>query len=89
VTATGVARQHGLSQSLIFWWRRQSRLGRLGGKPGRLGFVPVALPAELPASCEALRGVIEIDLGDGRRVRVDRAVDAGALRVVLSALERR
>jgi len=34
-------------------------------------------------------GVIEIDLGDGRCVRVGRDVDASALRRVLAVLERR
>jgi transposase len=33
--------------------------------------------------------LIEIDLGDGRRVRVDGAVDVDALRRVLDVLERR
>ena len=34
-------------------------------------------------------GVIEIDLGGGRRLKVDRDVDAGALRRVLDALDGR
>ena len=34
-------------------------------------------------------GLIEIDLGDGRRVRVDRHVDAAALERVLTVLARR
>ena len=38
---------------------------------------------------ECTRGLIEIDLGDGRRVRVDGAVDVDALRRVLDVLERR
>ncbi|WP_419830353.1 hypothetical protein [Methylobacterium sp.] len=45
-----------------------------------------------PAPPRRLRrksGVIEIDLGGGRRLTVDRDVDAAALRRVLDALEGR
>ena len=57
---------------------------------------PVVAPSPLasPVSnqgrrSECTRGLIEIDLGDGRRVRVDGAVDVDALRRVLDVLERR
>lgn len=55
--------------------------------------VPAAAPAPLLSS-DASRparasGLIEIDLGGGRCVRVDAAVDAEALRRVLDVLERR
>jgi transposase len=40
----------------------------------------------LPA---ARNGLIEIDLGNGRRIRVDAQVDPGALARVLDVLERR
>lgn len=47
--------------------------------------------AETPPSRRSRRktGVIEIDLGGGRRLKVDRDVDAGALRRVLDALDGR
>jgi transposase len=35
------------------------------------------------------RGLIEIELGDGKRISVDESVDAAALRRVLDVLSRR
>ena len=51
----------------------------------------VATPETAPSSRPPRRktGVIEIDLGGGRRLKVDRDVDAGALRRVLDALDGR
>jgi transposase len=50
-----------------------------------------ARPGEFrrPLGLEARSGVIEVDLPDGARVRVDAFVDARALARVLSALKRR
>ena len=58
--------------------------------------VPALIPAALPVMAESpvpsprprprRTGVIEIELGGGRRVKVDRDVDAEALRRVLDAL---
>jgi transposase len=42
-----------------------------------------------PARTRRKAGLIEIDLGDGRCIRVDRGVDAEALRRVLDVLDRR
>jgi transposase len=50
-----------------------------------IGDVP-ALAAPGPGRGARPAGLIEIDLGSGRRIRVDRAVDADALRRVLEAL---
>jgi len=100
-TVCGVARRHGLAQSLLFTWRRQARQGRLGGKA-----IPALVPVEIaPAPAPALTcapqppssppaqrarsGIIEIELGGGCRVRVDRDVDAEALQRVLELLRRR
>jgi transposase len=49
-------------------------------------------PEEPPRSARPVatkKGLIEIDFGSGRRVRVDADVDAAALAVVLDVLERR
>ena len=97
-----VARRHGIAHGLLFTWRRQAREGRLGGLDQAPVFVPVmvepeaaacgpALPAPSAAGEQRRRsrrraGVIEIDLGGGRRLKVDRDVDAEALRRVLSVL---
>lgn len=45
--------------------------------------------AAQPRRARRKTGVMEIDLGGGRRLRVDRDVDAAALRRVLDALEGR
>ncbi len=49
---------------------------------------PAVAEALQPGSSRRRLGVIEIELGSGRRVRVDREVDADALRRVLDVLER-
>jgi len=56
--------------------------------------VPVLRSDDLDAAAQPRRarrktGVMEIDLGGGRRLEVDRDVDAAALRRVLDALEGR
>ncbi len=97
-----VARRHGVSQSLIFYWRRRARAERLGEANGS-----TLLPVEFAASTTCLTsnsvgdtgalsgerraksGVIEIELGSGGRVRVDNDVDADALRRVLDVLSGR
>jgi transposase len=103
VVVCDVARRHGISQGLLFTWRRLARQGRLGGDPGPrlvpVEIVPTPTPPpptpppsdEVAATLRTRRklGVIEIDLGGGRRVRVDRDVDAEALRRVLDVLGRR
>jgi transposase len=96
-----VARRYQVSRSLIYEWRRLARNGELGADPAP-SFIPVEI--EAPASpaapardarqslCAPPRrrvGLIEIELGAGRRVRVDAHFDAEALRRVLEVLERR
>ncbi len=90
-----VARRNAVSASLVFGWRRLSRDGLLGrGVPA---LVPVeimapALPARTPPIVPRPRrsaGLIEIELSQGRRLRVGSDVDGDALRRVLDALDRR
>ena len=90
VTVTEVARRHGLAPSVVFTWRRLAREGRLGDTGP--SFMPVEItpvPAQAaPVASPARRtGLIEIVLRHGRRVRVDREVDAEALRRVLQVME--
>ncbi|ANY77708.1 transposase [Microvirga ossetica] len=90
VTVTEVARRHGLAASVVFTWRRLAREGRLGDAGP--AFVPVEItpvPRQTtPIASPARRtGLIEIVLGRGRRIRVDREVDAEALRRVLQVVE--
>jgi transposase len=96
-----VAARHGVCESLLFTWRRQAREGLLGPAAENSVFVPVRTlaptstamasldeeprPAPAPRSASA-PGLIEIDLGNGRQVRVGSDVNLAALRRVLAAL---
>ena len=51
-------------------------------------FAPVVVPARGEGADMSAGGVIEIELSGGRRLRVDRHVDAEALRRVLAVLGR-
>jgi transposase len=96
---TEIARRHGISTSLVFTWRRRARLASVVSAGPTL--VPVQLTpaaaAESVSSSEASaaissrrrRGLIEIELGGGKRVSVDENVDADALGRVLDVLSRR
>jgi len=93
-TVSAVARRHQISRSLVFRWRKE--LSAAGGKrrSGSTAFVPVVLgsldtarggkSAPVPG-----RGIIEIELEGGRRVRVDGSVDGLTLRLVIDVLELR
>ena len=99
---TDVARRNGVAASVVFTWRRQARTVEKVGPcfaPVQIatavetGEENSKLPSEddrrmrqLPA---ARNGLIEIDLGNRRRIRVDAHVDPEALARVLDVLERR
>ena len=94
-----VAARHGLCESLLFAWRRQVREGLLV-EPDLPVFMPVQMlgtsaaapsppsPSSAPTAAPARpqAGLIEIELGDGRQVRVGADVNQAALRRVLAAL---
>jgi transposase len=94
-----VARKHGISPGRIFAWRREAG-AKEHGEPAAPGLVKVHIVAspttaarqdvraeELPRSAQEAKrtGIIEIDLGDGRCLRVD----ADALGRVLDVMRRR
>ena len=93
---TEIARRHGISTSLVFTWRRRSRLATVASAGPRLVPVQVAAAESVPSieapaaiSPRRRRGLIEIELGGGKRVSVDENVDADALGRVLDVLSRR
>jgi transposase len=97
-----VAARHGVCESLVFSWRRQVREGRLVAPEMAVfvpvQMHEVASPAAAGLSHPDERslsaatrpssrsGLIEIELGDGRQVRVGNDVNLAALRRVLTAL---
>ena len=94
-----IARRYGISASLLFSWRRQARAAVNVEAAPRI--VPVLIAAreaneaapasrERPEPVTACRSsMIEIELGRGRRIRVDAQVDADALARIIDVLERR
>lgn len=79
-TVAGVARRHGMSLGLLYYWRRCARQET---SLAEVSFVPV-LP-EGVADPPTRGSRIEIELG-GARIRLDGAVDGAALRCVIAAL---
>jgi transposase len=93
VTASEVARSAGIHVSQLFRWRKElcDRIDGGGSQLVPVEVVPIAAmpapaaPSSTPRGRRRKGGMIEIELGGGR-VRVDREVDAEALRRVLDAL---
>jgi transposase len=97
-----VAARHNVCESLLFTWRRQAHEGLLvPAAPESPMFMPVQTRApvsaavssfdEMPRAVAPTRpatpsGLIEIELGNGRQVRVGSDVNLAALRRVLAAL---
>ncbi len=79
-----VARRHDVHPNLLHHWRRRARLA--GGTGSALHFLPVAVTARSPVAVRG--GTIEIELDGSLCIRVDAAVDEGALGRVLRALGR-
>ena len=95
-----VAARNGVCESLLYTWRRQMREGTLR-EIETPAFVPVRVfetsmnalssAGESERTSSSTRSparsdLIEIELGDGRHVRVGRDVNLAALRRVLTAL---
>ena len=91
VRVRDVLERRDLSSGLVYTWRKQARLGELGGiAPAlptfaevRMAAAETAAPAPQPTFVASL---IRIDLPGGVRVSVDATVDVGALARVLSVL---
>jgi len=88
--------EHSVPVDKLFRWRKEL-CDRVDAGASQLVPVEIVPAAAIPPAIEApassvsagrrrKSGIIEIELGGGRRVRVDRDVDAEALRRVLDAL---
>ncbi|RUW48541.1 hypothetical protein EOA32_25435 [Mesorhizobium sp. M1A.F.Ca.ET.072.01.1.1] len=98
VSASEIARSAGIHVSQLFRWRKDlcERVDASASQLVPVEIVPATAPpaVETPASSASPGrrrrksgiGIIEIELGGERRVRVDRDVDGEALRRVLDAL---
>lgn len=85
--AFGTARRHGISNPLLFAWRRAYREGRLGQGPVG-GFVPATiLPEPAPNDEPELAGGRMVVTANGRRVAVEPDVNVDALIRIVRALE--
>ncbi|HUE68077.1 MAG TPA: transposase [Candidatus Acidoferrum sp.] len=100
VSVSRVARQYGITTSLLFRWRQA--LG-VAPSPGGATFLPVQIaddagpaveprtvsdpPSAPPIIVERVAAGIEIELIGGRRVRFDRDVDPETMKRVVLALE--
>ena len=87
VSAT--ARHHGISNQLLFSWRKAYREGRLGGCQVD-GFVPARIVSEVQSTTERAApatGTLEVVTANGRRVIVDHNVDVAVLLRSMRGLE--
>jgi transposase len=86
-----VARRHDINANLLFTWRRQMRQPAPAAEAMTLIPIEVVDAPVISALTEVRqpdpRGVMEIILQGGVRVRVDAEVSEAALKRVLSALE--
>ena len=89
-----VARRHGISNSLIYNWRAAWKAAVSMRAPGAVEFMPVGMlgrtAEEAPPSsaCRHGRaGVIDIELPNGVRIRVDALVNEKALSQILRTLK--
>ena len=97
VNVSAVARRHGIKPSLLFRWRK------LAQKEAKRSAAPAFLPVSLVApgkngetSCDRRASEeptadsrIEIELANGRRLRVGPGADMGALKRILDIVDGR
>jgi transposase len=97
VNVSAVARRHGIKPSLLFRWRKLAQQEAAPASPP--AFLPVSLvPPAKSGETGCSRGAgeatsadsrIEIELANGRRVRVGPGADMGALKRILDLLDER
>ena len=97
---SSTARRHGITRSQLMAWRRALKVERVAPEPTPMPvFVPAVVVPEpaIPAKAaprqrrprQAVQGRMVIEVGRGRRVVVEGAVDVDALARVLDVLGRR
>lgn len=97
VNVSAVARRHGITPNLLFRWRKAAQIE---AKPAAPAFLPVSLTAPAKsgdANCNHTTGDapaaadnrIEIELSNGRRVRVGPGADMDALKRILDIADGR
>lgn len=86
--ASATARRYGISNPLLFAWRKAYREGRLGSdQPG--SFVPAVIMSDTPAAVPSpmAGGRMEVVSANGRRVVVGPDFDPRSLSLLLKVLE--
>ncbi len=97
VNVSAVARRHGITPNLLFRWRKAAQTdAKAAVAPA---FLPVSVTAptkgaETSCDCSASEAPaadnrIEIELANGRRVRVGPGADMGALKRILDIVDGR
>lgn len=88
---SAVARRHGIKPALLYRWKKE-----LGGQPVSPALVPVAVVTSDSGEASdrsslksgtGVGGLIEIELANGRQLRVGGDVDAAALKRIITVLE--
>jgi transposase len=81
VTASEVARRHGINVGLLYRWRRLFS----GATQPEPGFLAVTVAPE-PESVANLSGLIDIELASGTRIRISGRVEVAVVSAALGAL---
>lgn len=103
-SVAAVADRHGVSRSLLFYWRKQAKAGLMPGvtplaSPEAPIFAPVVVAAEAPAlpkqtprpqrKMAARAGfMVEVTLGSGRMLKADEGIAPERLAALAAALDR-
>jgi len=85
-----IARQHGVNANQVFHWRKLYREGRLELEPAAAQLVPVRISEVMSGEqgpTKFYAGVIVVEIGSAR-IRVEGAVDADSLRLILERVSR-
>ncbi|MEO9786274.1 MAG: transposase [Aurantimonas coralicida] len=85
--ASSTARRHGISNQLMFAWRRAYREGRFGDADVT-AFVPaIVIPEPTSEHARSGNGCIEVVTTKGHRIIINRDVDVALLLRIVQGLE--